>query len=475
MSSYHQQQEGNSIRFITCHTCGKDVPFGNLLMHQLRACSEIDQTRRENNQRHVSTDIPGLQNDSMDVDVPHLGALPVIAMDDPEVIITSIDDSSIDDCSTTSDVQVVQGPTAGRLRNGDDEASLWQSPRSQHDDPPSPSRGMRRHRGVEVVDLVDSPVPPSVSSPAMLFGQVASQWVCPVCTLHNPASVQQCDACDSRNPDRTVCPTQTGHPMETHSFTTSPLPRFFGGGVLMGGNLGVSGSLIYGRDPLASPMEGAVSGAFLNEAVSPRHVSGGAHVYRHDARGSPNHMGLAQARTSGGMSGGYPSMGENFSENTHGRTRPRSSFRVDSALDQDGSIVTVVTGGRSSTTIRQSQLPIRMNGHMQQYLLHAMLEEHTGRDADLERMGYDELLETFGDGTENLGATEGQIDSLPIQVVKDPKKELPEDARCCLICLDDIEEGDMRKILPCMHGFHAHCCDKWLKTNGSCPICKHRI
>ena len=263
--------------------------------------------------------------------------------------------------------------------------------------------------------------------------------------------------------------------MDTRSTAASPL-AMLGGGVLMSSNLGVLGSLLHGRDPLASPMEGAVNSAFLNEEVPSRHVTGRVDVaYRNEARVNPNPMGLAQARTSGSMSGGYPSMGENFSENMYGRTRPRSSFRVDSARDQDGSLVTVVTGGRSSTTIRQSQSAIGMNGHMQEYLLHAMLEEHTGRDADLDRMGYDELLQTFGDGTENLGANEEQIDSLPNQVVKDPQKELPEDARCCLICLDDIEEGDVRKILPCMHGFHAHCCNKWLKTNGSCPICKHRI
>jgi hypothetical protein len=94
---------------------------------------------------------------------------------------------------------------------------------------------------------------------------------------------------------------------------------------------------------------------------------------------------------------------------------------------------------------------------------------------NIDGMMYDELLQAFGDGTENLGASEGQIESLPRHVVHDPAHELPDEARCCLICLDDITEGETRKILPCMHGFHAPCCDKWLKTNGSCPICKHRI
>ncbi|VEU39805.1 unnamed protein product [Pseudo-nitzschia multistriata] len=92
---------------------------------------------------------------------------------------------------------------------------------------------------------------------------------------------------------------------------------------------------------------------------------------------------------------------------------------------------------------------------------------------DLDNASYEELLHRFGDGTENLGAQESEIRRLPVHVVGDVP--LPEDARQCLICLEDFEKGEMRTILPCLHGFHQNCCHKWLKTNGSCPVCKYRI
>jgi hypothetical protein len=91
-------------------------------------------------------------------------------------------------------------------------------------------------------------------------------------------------------------------------------------------------------------------------------------------------------------------------------------------------------------------------------------------------MSLDQLLQRFGDGSENntRAAREEDIQSLPLEEVHDPNK-LPEDCRRCAICLDSFEAGTFRKTLPCLHGFHNVCVDKWLRTNGACPICKHCI
>ena len=178
------------------------------------------------------------------------------------------------------------------------------------------------------------------------------------------------------------------------------------------------------------------------------------------------------------------------SSNNNTRARPRSSFRVVQDHNQDGTTTTVVMGGNSTTRLRRSQRGNRHPGiddPMLSLLLHSQLEEQRrhlamaaalggfGHDQNVDGMGYEELLRTFGDGTENMGASDGQIASLPTRVMEDPQTELPEDARQCLICLEDICPRETRKILPCLHGFHASCCDKWLRTNGSCPICKHRL
>ncbi|XP_076311901.1 uncharacterized protein LOC143225792 [Tachypleus tridentatus] len=45
----------------------------------------------------------------------------------------------------------------------------------------------------------------------------------------------------------------------------------------------------------------------------------------------------------------------------------------------------------------------------------------------------------------------------------------------CQVCLSSYEEGEVLRILPCFHDYHASCIDKWLKNNRSCPTCRVEV
>eukprot|EP00250_Pteridium_aquilinum_P019049 c24271_g5_i1 orf=346-1665(-) len=46
----------------------------------------------------------------------------------------------------------------------------------------------------------------------------------------------------------------------------------------------------------------------------------------------------------------------------------------------------------------------------------------------------------------------------------------------CAICLEDYEDGEMLRILPCNHRFHCSCIDAWLiNWRAFCPTCKQDV
>ncbi|KAJ4715393.1 RING-H2 finger protein [Melia azedarach] len=73
----------------------------------------------------------------------------------------------------------------------------------------------------------------------------------------------------------------------------------------------------------------------------------------------------------------------------------------------------------------------------------------------------------------NKGIKKKTLNTFPVEKYSAESK-LPGLETECVICLSEFASGDRVRLLPkCNHGFHVHCIDKWLKSNSSCPKCRH--
>ncbi|GAB4824850.1 hypothetical protein Ancab_007719 [Ancistrocladus abbreviatus] len=51
-------------------------------------------------------------------------------------------------------------------------------------------------------------------------------------------------------------------------------------------------------------------------------------------------------------------------------------------------------------------------------------------------------------------------------------KDIDDDVKRCVICLEDFELRCEVTITPCEHIFHEECIVPWVKSHGQCPICR---
>ncbi|KAB5514441.1 hypothetical protein DKX38_028347 [Salix brachista] len=56
------------------------------------------------------------------------------------------------------------------------------------------------------------------------------------------------------------------------------------------------------------------------------------------------------------------------------------------------------------------------------------------------------------------------------------RPETGADQSSCVVCLEDIKEGEWcRNLVGCGHVFHSKCVDSWLVKVSACPICRNRV
>ena len=89
--------------------------------------------------------------------------------------------------------------------------------------------------------------------------------------------------------------------------------------------------------------------------------------------------------------------------------------------------------------------------------------------------------------SQNEMAEERQLSQFAIKIKKDRKrranlldflhkfKRQPSfTLKDCVICLENISDEEFVKT-KCNHSFHSGCIKNWLRTNGSCPLCRNKL
>ncbi|XP_051548092.1 E3 ubiquitin-protein ligase znrf1 isoform X2 [Myxocyprinus asiaticus] len=78
------------------------------------------------------------------------------------------------------------------------------------------------------------------------------------------------------------------------------------------------------------------------------------------------------------------------------------------------------------------------------------------------------------DGMLYLGSRASLADTLPLHIAPrwfsaHSDDVLSRDAGECVICLEELQQGDTIARLPCLCIYHKSCIDSWFEINRSCP------
>lgn len=76
---------------------------------------------------------------------------------------------------------------------------------------------------------------------------------------------------------------------------------------------------------------------------------------------------------------------------------------------------------------------------------------------------------------EHVVASDETIEALPTRRFEASAAGPSADDSRCQICMEDFQDGEELRTLPCFHPYHAKCVDQWLKVNSICPTCRHKV
>lgn len=233
-------------------------------------------------------------------------------------------------------------------------------------------------------------------------------------------------------------------------FSSPMFQRSVGGGALLGGMIGGTSALLRGDSISSGTLSGIITGS-VTGAIT-------AELAREVAGITSEGIRMGAGDPSAATASSAAAQHQNVSSGRQVHARRLVVRRL-----QNGQVQTIY--GNTN-----------MNSPMTEMMLRGIFSPNAMgvRGGDIDNMSYEQILDMFGNGMENRGADERTIHNLPSSTVTNVS-DLPEDQRCCSICLEDFQNNDKVRRLPCLHFFHEDCVDRWLRSSASCPVCKHSV